>query len=335
MKTGVLLVNLGTPDSASVSDVKKYLREFLSDGRVIDIPFFSRWLLVNLIIVPFRSPKTAKLYSQIWRNDGTSPLLYYSLRQKEMLQQLLGKNYHVECAMRYQSPSIGDALKKFKHSEIKKIKIFPLFPQYASASSGSVIEKVMEIVRRWEVFPDIEFMGSFCDDDNFIKAFVACGKKYNHAAYDHVLFSFHGLPERQILKADNNNHCLKENCCSVLNEKNTFCYRAQCHSTARLLAEELNIDENKYTICFQSRLGKKPWIKPYSDEVIIERAKAGNKKLLIFAPAFVSDCLETLYEIGVEYNELFQKHGGEKVDLVESLNDSPTWIESMKNMIEK
>ncbi len=335
MKTGVLLVNLGTPDSPSTSDVKKYLREFLNDPRVIDIAFLSRWLLVNLIIVPFRSPKSAKLYSEIWRKDGTSPLLYYSLRQKELLQNMLGNSHTVELAMRYQSPSLEDALKKFSSPEYKKIKIFPLFPQYASASTGSVVEKVMDVIKNRETFPDIEFMGSFCDDDDFIKAFAECGKKHNHAAYDHVLFSFHGLPERQIVKADCNNYCLKENCCSSLNDKNALCYKAQCYSTARLLAEELNIDEKKYTICFQSRLGKTPWIKPYSDEIIIERAKAGDKKLLVFAPAFVSDCLETLYEIGVEYNELFQKNGGEKVDLVESLNDSPAWIESMKRMVTK
>ena len=335
MKTGILLVNLGTPDSPSTKDVRKYLREFLMDRRVIDIPVFSRWLLVNLVIAPFRSPRSAKLYSKIWRTDGVSPLLYYSLRQKEALQQLLGNEYQVELAMRYQSPSIESALGKFRKPHFKKIKIFPLFPQYASASTGSVVEKVMTIISKWQVIPEIEIIGSFCNDENFIKAFAECGKKFNHAAYDHVLFSFHGLPERQIKKADSNDHCLKENCCSSLNEKNAFCYRAQCHSTARLIAEELNIPEEKYAICFQSRLGKNPWIKPYSDVVIAERAKAGDKKLLIFAPAFVSDCLETLYEIRIEYDELFKKYGGEKVDMIESLNDSPLWIDAMKRILMK
>ena len=333
MKTGVLLVNLGTPDSPSVPDVRKYLREFLNDPRVIDIPAFSRLLLVNFLIVPFRSPRSAKLYKEIWREDGSSPLLHYSVLQQRKLQQELGDQYQVELAMRYQSPSIASSLEKFRKSNFKKIKIFPLFPQYASASTGSVIEKAMSIVRKWEVIPEIEFIGSFCNDENFINAFAECGRKYNHAAYDHVLFSFHGLPERHIKKADQNNHCLKENCCISLSEKNALCYRAQCHSTARLIAEELNIPEEKYTICFQSRLGKDPWIKPYSDEVILERAKLGDKKILAFAPAFVSDCLETLYEIKVEYDELFKKAGGEKVDMVESLNDSPMWIDAMARMI--
>lgn len=335
MKTGILLVNLGTPDSSSTSDVRKYLREFLNDPRVIDIPFISRWLLVNLIIVPFRSPKSAKLYSEIWRKDGGSPLLYYSLKQQKALQQLLGNEFQVELAMRYQTPSIETALNKFRKPHFKKIKIFPLFPQYASASTGSVIEKVMSIISKWKVIPEIEFIGSFCNDEDFIESFVECGKKYNHAAYDHILFSFHGLPERQIKKADCSDYCLKDNCCSSLNEKNAFCYRAQCYSTARLIAERLNIPEEKYTICFQSRLGKDPWIKPYSDFVIADRAKAGDNKLLIFAPAFVSDCLETLYEIKVEYDALFKKNGGEKVDLVESLNDSVRWIRAMKSIIFK
>lgn len=331
--TGVLLINLGTPDSPSTSDVRKYLKEFLNDPRVIDIAPVSRWLLVNLIIVPFRSPKSAKLYSEIWREDGVSPLLYYSIKQLELLRDALGKDYRVELAMRYQSPSINEALEKLKRPEIKKIIVFPLFPQYASASTGSVHEKVMSLVKNWQVIPEMEFIGSFSTDSGFIKAFAEKGKQYNHAAYDHVIFSFHGLPERQIRKADQVNYCLKENCCSSLNEKNTNCYRAQCHATARLIAEELNIAEEKYTITFQSRLGKDPWIKPYTDNVLKERAKAGNKKILMFAPAFVSDCLETLHEIKVEYNELFKKEGGEKVDMVESLNDSPAWIQTMKNIV--
>lgn len=267
--------------------------------------------------------------------DNGSPLLYYSMRQLELLRVELGKDYQVELAMRYQSPSIEDGLKKLKRPEIKKIIIFPLFPQYASASTGSVNEKVMNIVKNWEIIPEMEFIGSFSTHSGFIKAFAEKGKQYNHAAYDHVIFSFHGLPERQIRKADWSNHCLKENCCSSLNEKNFFCYRAQCHATARLLAEELNIPEEKYSITFQSRLGKDPWIKPYTDIALKERAKSGDKKILMFAPAFVSDCLETLYEIRVEYNDLFKKEGGEKVDMVESLNDSPAWINSMKDILEK
>ena len=334
MKTGVLIVNLGTPDSPSTADVRKYLGEFLNDPRVIDISPIGRFLLVNLLIVPFRSSKSAKLYSKIWREDGTSPLLHYSVVQKELLQKTLGEKYHVEMAMRYQSPSLEKALEKFRTMTIDKLIVFPLFPQYASASTGSVNEKVMNIVSKWETFPEIKIIGSFFDDKGFIEAFAEVGRKHGHKSYDHILFSFHGLPERQIRKADQSNNCLNIGCCDQMTDNNHLCYRAQCHATARKIAEELQIPKEKYTICFQSRLGRDPWIKPYSDFVIKDRAKTGDKKLLIFAPAFVSDCLETLYEIGTEYDELFKENGGEKVVMVESLNGTPKWIEAMRRLIE-
>lgn len=334
MKTGILLVNLGTPDSPATADVRKYLREFLNDPRVIDIAPLARMLLVNLIIVPFRSPKSAALYKKIWTKNG-SPLLYYSERQRDLLQQALGNDYTVELAMRYQTPSIEQALEKLKASGVNKIRVIPLFPQYASASTGSVHQKIMQLVSKWEVIPAIDFINSFCDDVHFIQSFAEVGRRYDHTQYDHVLMSFHGLPERQILKADNCNHCLKETCCDSLTANNTFCYRAQCFQTARMLAKALHLKPENYSVCFQSRLGKDPWIKPYSDHVIKQLGADGKKRLLVFAPAFVSDCLETLYEIAVEYDELFKEHGGEKIQMVESLNDSPQWIEALKKISTK
>ncbi len=331
MKKGILLVNLGTPDSPAVSDVRKYLTEFLNDPRVIDIPAWKRKPLVNGIIVPFRAPRSAKLYEKIWSDKG-SPLLYYSQMQKQLVQKALGDEYQVELAMRYQSPSIQSALEKFKETVFKTIKVIPLFPQYASASTGSVQQKIMEIVSQWEVVPQIEFVNSFHDDTLMIDAWQEIAKKYFELPHDHVLFSFHGLPERQILKADCFSHCLKDGCCDAVMEKNAFCYRAQSFNTARLIAERFNLKPSEYTVCFQSRLGKTPWIKPYSDHVIEELAKKGKKKIIAFSPAFVADCLETIYEIGSEYNDLFQEHGGEKVQLVESLNDHPKWIESLAAM---
>ncbi|MBK7851362.1 MAG: ferrochelatase [Bacteroidetes bacterium] len=332
LKTGILLVNLGTPDSPSTPDVRKYLREFLSDPRVIDISAAGRFALVNFIIAPFRAPKSAKLYSKIWNQNG-SPLLYYTQRQQELLQEKLGSEFQVEFAMRYQSPSLNSVLEKFKKPVFKKIKVIPLFPQYASASTGSVQQKIMEIVSQWQVVPEIEFINSFHNHPDFIRAFANIGKKYQPETYDHVLFSFHGLPERQMRKADSFDHCLRNsNCCAELTEKNFFCYRAQCFDTARLLAKALSLSPEKYTICFQSRLGRDPWIKPYSDETIKSLAKKGVKKMLVFAPAFTSDCLETIYEIGVEYHELFREHGGEKIQLVESLNDSPDGIAMLEKL---
>jgi len=333
-KKGILLVNLGTPDSPATADVKKYLDQFLMDERVIDIPKLNRTLLVKGIIVPFRSPKTAKLYKEIWNENG-SPLLYYSRKQTEMLQQRLGEGYHVELAMRYQSPSIESALANLKAGLVESIQVIPLFPQYASASTGSVLQLVMELVGKWPTVPPISFVNSFHDNELMIKVFAENARKHHVESYDHILFSFHGLPERQLLKCDHTgNYCLKSaDCCQTLNDTNKFCYSAQGHDTARLIAKELNISKENYTVCFQSRLGKEPWVQPYTTDVLKKLAAEGKKRLLVFSPAFVADCLETLYEITVEYHEEFRALGGEHVQLVESLNDSPVFIEALAGMI--
>lgn len=334
-KKGVLLVNLGTPDSPSVADVRKYLDEFLMDKRVIDVNPALRTFLVKGLIVPFRGPKSAKLYKEIWSPESGSPLMYHSLAQKELLQQKLGKEYQVELAMRYQSPSIESALSKLRDANVDSIRVIPMFPHYASASSGSVLDKVMELVRRWPTIPNISFISSFHDNELMISAFAENGKKHQPENYDHILFSFHGLPQRQLKKSDHSGeHCLKvANCCATFSEKNKFCYSAQCHDTASLIAEELEIGKENYTVCFQSRLGKDPWVQPYTSEVIKELAAKGAKKLLVFCPAFVADCLETVYEVTVEYGDEFRAIGGEKVQLVESLNDHPKWIEALEGLV--
>jgi ferrochelatase len=333
-KKGVLLVNLGTPDSPEVPDVRKYLDEFLMDERVIDIPALNRTLLVKGIIVPFRSPKTAKLYKEIWNENG-SPLLYFSEAQQALVKEQLGDDYHVELAMRYQSPSIASALAKMKAAQLESIRVIPLFPQYASASTGSVIQKVMEIVGKWPTVPSISFVSSFHDNKLMIEAFADNARKYNPEGYDQILFSFHGLPERQLIKCDDSGkHCLKTaDCCSKLTDVNKYCYSAQCHDTARLIAEELDIPRDKYSVCFQSRLGKEPWVQPYTTDTLKELAAKGKKKLLVFCPAFVADCLETLYEVTVEYGNEFRALGGEEVQLVSSLNEHPKFIRAIVDMV--
>jgi len=333
-KTGVLLVNLGTPDSPEVNDVKKYLDQFLMDERVIDINAFKRTLLVKGIIVPFRSPKTSKLYKEIWDENG-SPLLYYSRIQTALLQEKLGDKFHVELAMRYQNPSILSALEKMKAGLVDSIKVIPMFPQYASASTGSVIQSVMEIISKWATVPPISFVNSFHDNELMIETFADNAAKYDPASYDHILFSFHGLPERQLLKCDHTGHyCLKKDgCCDNFNDINKYCYSAQGHHTASLIAAKLGIGRENYTVCFQSRLGKEPWVQPYTTDVLKRLASEGKKRLLVFSPAFVADCLETLYEITVEYHEEFRALGGEHVQLVESLNDNPKFIEALVNMV--
>jgi len=333
-KKGVLLINLGTPDSPSTADVRKYLREFLMDPLVIDINPVSRALLVQGIIVPTRGPKSAKLYQKIWNETTGSPLLYYSKLQHQLLQERLGDDYQVELGMRYQSPSISSALERLKQALIYDITVIPLFPQYASASTGSVYDKVMELLQYWPTKPTIRFINSFHDDELMIETFADNARKYNPETFDHILFSFHGLPQRQLVKSDHtHNHCLKSaDCCQTLTDVNRFCYSAQSHHTAKLIADKLNIPKEKYTICFQSRLGNDPWVQPYTSEVVAKLAKEGKKRLLVFCPAFVADCLETVYEVPVEYGDEFKALGGETVQLVESLNDSPKFIEALAKM---
>ncbi len=333
MKKGVLLVNLGTPDSTKVSDVRKYLREFLSDKRVIDIPAVPRWMLVNLIIAPFRAPKSAGEYRKLFTERG-SPLKYYTEDLLDPMRELLGDEYVVEYAMRYQSPSIESGLHKLSEENVSSIHVIPLFPQYASATTGSIIDKVMEITKTWQIIPEIKFTSQFLEDDKFLEVIAKNGRRWmEKTKYDHFVFSYHGLPERQIRKGSVGNQCQLGSCCSKFHERNQFCYRAQCFHTTRLVAEKLGLSEDQYTVCFQSRLGKDPWIRPYTEDVLKELAKNGKTRVLAFSPAFVSDCLETTIEVGEEYKEKFEEAGGEQWDLVESLNDDPLWIESLAGIV--
>lgn len=334
MKEAVLLINLGTPDAPTPSKVGKYLTQFLNDKRVIDINPIGRFILVNLIIVPFRSFKSSKLYQAIWTKEG-SPLLLNSVLLKEKLQTQLGDNYIVELAMRYQQPSIKNVLEKLRKQSPSKIHVFPLYPQYASSSTGSTIEEVLNRIKGWEVIPNLNIVSKFYNHPKFIEALLVEAKKHNIADYDKVIFSYHGLPERQITKASKhygNNSCNFGTCCDTLTNNNQYCYRANCFETSRQLVKALNIPEGKYISTFQSRLDNK-WLQPFSDKVIEELGKKGAKKLLIFSPAFVADCLETIYEIGTEYEEIFKEHGGEKITLVNSLNANAEWVSAVKEIV--
>jgi ferrochelatase len=235
--------------------------------------------------------------------------------------------------MRYQNPGIKSVLPHFKDKGFKRLIVIPLYPQYASSSSGSTMEEVMNALKGWEVIPEIKLISQFFDHPFFIKAFAEIGRKYMaREHYDHYLFSYHGLPEHQIIKSSCDNYCRLGDCCSIFHSKNQYCYRAQCFETTRLLVQVLGIKKEDHTICFQSRLGKTPWIKPYTDEVIKQLA-GRRKRVLVFSPAFVADCLETTIEIGIEYKKLFLEHGGEVWQLVESLNVHPAWVECLKKMV--
>ncbi len=330
-KTGVLLINLGTPDSPSVSDVRSYLFQFLNDPRVIDLPALLRMILVNLIIVPFRSFSSAKIYKQLWTKEG-SPLLLISQNVAKLLDTELGDDYDVHLAMRYKNPNIKVVLEEMRLKNYTKIVVVSMFPQYASASTGSAYELVMDVVKKWWVIPEIRFVGQYYDNPDFLDAIVDRSSKYDFKEYDHILFSYHGLPDRHVDKVYKTGLCTDRDCEHELTDENQYCYKATCYATTRLIAEKLNLSEDQYTVCFQSRLDKK-WLTPFSDKVVEEWGKKGAKKLLVFSPAFTADCLETIIEIGDEYQEIFEEHGGEKVQLVESLNEHPLWIKCLKDLV--
>jgi ferrochelatase len=324
---------LGTPDSPSPRDVHRYLIEFLTDGRVIDSSWLARQFLVRGVIVPSRYKQSAKSYKEIWTEDG-SPLKVYGYRVRDGLQKRLGDDFHVELGMRYKNPSLDHVMEAFRKMRFKRILVLPLFPQYASATTGSVHQKVMEIVSRWEVIPEMIFMDEYATDPGLIKSFAHVAGSFDINAYDHVLLSFHGLPQRQLTKVDQCGHCLqKEGCCTTMVADNQNCYSAQCYATARGIVEELKLDKSRYSISFQSRLGKEPWLQPYTSDVIADLARRGKKRMLVFCPAFVCDCLETIYEIGEEYALEFKKEGGEKLDLVPGLNDHPVWIDALRDIV--
>lgn len=336
-RVGVLLVQLGTPDSPKTSDVRRYLSEFLNDPRVIDVPWLGRAILVNGIIVPFRAPKSAKIYKQLFDlHNGVSPLVTHTEAVVEKLQKRFPKDeVTVHYAMRYQNPSMYDVLEKMRLENYDQIVILPLFPQYASASSGSAIDLAMKIIRKWWVIPEISVVNQFWQNEGYIDSIVDRAKAFNLDDYDHILFSYHGLPDRHVDKVyEGSDLCSDQPCETEVNEKNKFCYKATCFGTTRLIAAKLGIPEDRYTVCFQSRLDKK-WLTPFADKVVEEQAKKGSKKLLVFSPAFVADCLETVIEIGDEYQEIFEEHGGEKVQLVPSSNDHDRFIDGLEDMIKQ
>lgn len=335
MKTGVLLLNLGTPDSPSTGDVRKYLREFLMDPKVIDINPVARWFLINFIIAPLRAPKSAKLYESIWTKEG-SPLLFHGNDLTTKLRVALGDDIPVAFGMRYQKPSLKNALIELRDKKVDRIIAIPLYPQYSSAATGSTIDAINKAKQEIPGLPEIKIIERFHHLPEYMDAVIETAQQFDHTRYDHVIFSFHGIPERQITKTSaelGDGKCSFGSCCEVITDRNKFCYRANCIQTAKAIVQRMNIPKESYTIAFQSRLGRTPWLQPFSDQVIIDLAKQGKKKLLVFSPAFVADCLETIHEIAVEYDELFREHGGEKVELVPSLNSNQKWVEGLKKMV--
>lgn len=326
-KKVLILINTGTPDSYYTSSVRSYLSQFLNDRRVIDMPFLLRLLLVNLIIIPFRAPVSAKKYKSIWTGSG-SPLLVNMKSLTEKLHKKLSDEYVVFGAMRYGNPSIKNVLARVRDIEPESVKIFPLYPHYASSTTGSVIEYVMKTVRKWEAFPEISFAGQFYSHPLYIESVVKQVIKHDLSKYDHILFSYHGLPEKQIEKIHPATGIRKCNCETEMPEHGTFCYRATSYETTRLLAGKLKLSGDLFSTSFQSRFSS-AWLAPFTDSVLKELARNGKKRVLVVSPSFTADCLETLHEIEAEYRELFCSLGGESLDLVSSLNDDDSWVDAI------
>lgn len=333
---GLLLINLGTPDEPTTPAVRRYLREFLGDPRVLDINAVGRAALLNLVILPRRPAKSAHAYRSIWDPKRGSPLLYHSQDLAAGVAAKLGAGWRVELAMRYGKPSIPDALAALEAAKVDRIVVLPLFPQYASSSTGTAVARVMELAQtRWTV-PALDFVPAFFDDPGFLGAFEHVARPVLAKTQpDHVLFSFHGLPVRQITKTDTTGtHCFATTtCCDTL--ANPHCYRAQSYATARALASRLDLAADNYTVCFQSRLGRTPWIQPYTDVLLDELPKKGIKKVAVLCPAFVADCLETIEEIGMRAVEQWRAAGGEELVLVPSLNATPPWIDAVAAIAER
>ena len=330
MRTGLLLINLGTPDAPTTPAVRRYLREFLGDPRVLDIGTVGRALLLHLIILPTRPRKSAHAYASIWDAKRGSPLLYHSRDLAAAVSEQLGPAWHVELAMRYGTPSIPAALDALARAQVERIVVLPLFPQYASSSTGTAQARVMELAgQRWNV-PALDFVPAFYDDPGFLSAFEQVARPLlAEFRPDHVLFSFHGLPVRQIVKTDDaGTVCFRrETCCDAVT--NPSCYRAQSFATARALATRLELAPDRHTVCFQSRLGRTPWIQPYTDHVIDRLARAGTRRLAVMCPAFVADCLETVEEIGIRARQQFKLAGGDELILIPSLNATRPWVDAV------
>ena len=332
----MVLVNLGSPDFPEKAAIRRFLKELLSDPRVMSMPAALRWGILNFLILPFRPGKIVKNYQSIWSEDGF-PLIAHGKSLVNSLSEKLGDSYTVQLAMRYGSPSIDSGLQTIRKMGVKRLTVMPLFPQYATATTGSVLARVFELIDSWDTAPKVKVYTSFYDDSAFINCWVKNGLACKPGISDHILFSFHGLPVNQVQAlAPCGSDCLKsQDCCNQITDLNKNCYRAQCVQTAMKIAEGLEISPGNYSISFQSRLGRTQWLEPYTSQVIQDLAIKGIKNLLVFCPSFVADCLETLYEIEIEENERFLHYGGESLSLVPSLNSDELWVEALHQLILK
>jgi len=330
----LLLVNLGSPASTSVADVRRYLNQFLMDPYVIDVPWPLRRLIVSLILIR-RPAASAHAYASIWWDEG-SPLVVLSRRLHESMKASW-KHGPVELAMRYGEPSLQTVLTRLAAQGIKQVTLAPLYPQFADSTTTTVIEEAKRVVREQQLPIRFSILPAFYDQPEYLDALVDSAKPYLEQDFDHLLLSFHGLPERHLNKLDPTGHCLKgDDCCrTAAPEVLATCYRAQCLRSAELFAQRMGLKPEQWSVSFQSRLGRAKWIEPYTEARLDELAKQGVKKLLVMCPAFVADCIETLEEIGDRGREQFVEAGGESLQLVPCLNDHPSWVAALTTLSER
>jgi protoporphyrin/coproporphyrin ferrochelatase len=325
----VLLVNLGSPESPSVADVRRYLAEFLGDDRVLDAPAQPlRWLLLHGIILRTRPAKSAHAYASIWTSEG-SPLIVTTRHVQEKLSAALGPEPAVAMAMRYGRPSIATVLVQLASAGVEDLLVIPQYPHYAMSSWETVVVKVREEAGRLAPAMRLEIVPPFYNDDDYIEALFASVRPFLDHPHDHLLFSYHGIPVRHLRKADSSKaHCtLVPDCCAACSPVQSTCYKAQLTRTTQALARRAGLDPSRYSISFQSRLVGEPWLEPYTDFELKRLAASGRKRLLVITPAFVADCLETLEEIRVTGRETFLHAGGESFEHIPCLNDHPAYID--------
>lgn len=326
-RKALVLVNVGTPDDPGTRSVRKYLTQFLNDKKVIDLPWLIRKVLVNIIIIPFRKRRSSHLYRMLWQEEG-SPLLINMDALVDKISGLLSGQADIYGAMRYGNPSLEKVLDSMKDRDYSEIKILPLYPQYAESTTGSVIELVNSFVRKSQIKPEPTIIEEFWSHPSFINCFSDNIRSCLPGQFDHIIFSYHGLPLRQVKKSHPAHKVTGCICEKVMPGWGKKCYKASCYGTTRLLAEKLSLDSGRFTTSFQSRLTHN-WLAPFTDETLERLADSGVKKVLVAAPSFVSDCLETIIEIEREARQMFIKRGGEELILVKSLNDSDSWAEAL------
>lgn len=336
-RIGVLLSNIGTPDEPTPEAVGRYLREFLMDKYVLDMPFIQRWLLVNRIIVPRRKHYSAEHYQKIQTPEG-SPLLMHTKRfATGLMSELANDNddYAVEIGMRYGNPSIAAGMANLKKAGVGRIVAVPLYPQYTQSSFETAIVETKKQARKLGLTDKLKFVDPFYVDPGFIEACAQIVSEHLQAhSPDHVLFSYHGVPVRHIKQVDTAGYCQNNDaCCAQISSANESCYRAQCHATSRAIASAIGLNTTQFTTCFQSQFGKDEWIGPSFEDLVVELPKRGIKTIAVACPSFVADCLETLEEIGIRGREEFQEAGGEDLTLIPCVNSHPLWVKAAANLI--